>query len=558
MTRAAGLPKSEVKFDLLNIGVIKIYLEEDQVSKELALRFPSLDWNKTLHIVLVAALLLPLMALRPMSSVPSRIQPALLELAAARPNERVSVIVQKTMANADVEEQVTRLGGVVTRDLRIIHAVAAQLPAQAAVELGLAPTVRWVSLDAPMIHAGKKITTTSLSTSALVEVQPINVYPATIQVDQVWAMSAGAVQGQGIAVAVIDSGITAGHPDFLGQDGASRVVASVYLNPAADNADDGYGHGTHVAGIIGGNGQASGGAFTGVAPQVNLVNVKVSDDAGNVTTSDVVAGMQWVYEHADQYNIRVVNLSVNSSMDQSYNVDPLDAAAEILWFNKIVVVTAAGNLGKHALYPPANDPFVITVGAADDMGTPKAGDDMVAGFSAYGKTGDGFVKPDLVAPGVNLISTLAGPDAILAQEHADHMVSDYAPMPAYFRMSGTSTAAPVVAGVAALILQQNPNLTPDQVKFRLKKTARAYVLQGGAITMGAGYLDAYSAVTGTSAKSENTGTPASQLLWTGSAPLDWTSANWGSANWGSANWGSANWGSANWGSANWGGDFWDN
>jgi serine protease AprX len=137
------------------------------------------------------------------------------------------------------------------------------------------------------------------------------------------------------------------------------------------------------------------------------------------------------------------------------------------------------------------------------------------------------------------------------------MVSGYTTSPSYFRMSGTSTASPVVAGAAALILQQNPSLTPDQVKYRLIKTARAYVLQGGASTMGAGYLTVYPAVYGTSTDSANTGTPASHLLWTGSTPLNWTSANWGSANWGSANWGSANWGSANWGSANWGGDFWD-
>jgi len=513
------------------------------MNRTLAFHFESLDWNKTLNLVLVVALLLPLTALRPMPDVTLRTQPALVRLAAARPDEVVSVIVQKTMADAAVEELVTRLGGVVTRDLHIIHAVAAQLPAQAAVELAQAPSVRWVSLDAPMVEAGKFITTTSDVTGGTVVAQPINVYPTAIRVTEVWTTSAGALQGQGIAVAVIDSGIAASHPDFMDSTGQSRVVASVYLNGAASNADDSHGHGTHVAGIIGGNGQVSGGAYTGVAPQVNLVNVKVSDDMGNVTTSDVVAGMQWVYEHASQYNIRVVNLSVNSSINQSYHVDPLDAAAEILWFNKIVVVTAAGNFGKSALYPPANDPFVITVGAMDDLGTLDAADDYVPKFSAYGKTSDGFAKPDLAAPGVNLISTLASPGAVLALAHADHMVGGYAPMPAYLRMSGTSVAAPIAAGAAALILQQNPSLTPDQVKYRLKTTTQPYAWHG----MGAGYLNVYSAVYGTSTASANTGTPASHLLFTGPTPLNWTSANWGSANWGSANWGSANWG----------GDYWD-
>jgi serine protease AprX len=515
-------------------------------------------WGRLLSVLLVVALLLPLMGMAPHVDVAPRIQPILLQMAAEQPEARVGVIIQKTTKDTRVEAAISALGGDITQDLHIINAFAVRLPARAAVALATEPGVRWVSLDAPIVEAGKSVTTTSTSAGGTVAVQPANVYPVAIKVDQVWMTTNRALQGQGIAVAVIDTGIGASHPDFTDGTGQSRVVASVYLNSAASNANDTYGHGTHVAGIIGGNSQLSGGAYTGVAPQVNLVNVKVSDDLGNVTTSDVVAGMQWVYDHASQYNIRVVNLSVDSSIDQSYDVDPLDAAVEILWFNKIVVVAAAGNLGKHALYPPANDPFVITVGAADDRGTPGVADDTVAGFSAYGKTYDHFAKPDLIAPGVNLISTLASSDAVLAQAHADHMVSGYTPTPSYFRMSGTSVAAPVVAGAAALVLQQNPNLTPDQVKYRLMATAnqnwKGYKKQ----TAGAGYLDVYAAVYGTSTDSANTGTPASHLLWTGPTPLTWTSANWGSANWGSANWGSANWGSANWGSANWGGDFWDN
>ena len=529
------------------------------MNKALALHFEWLDWNKTLNIVLAVALLLPLMALRPMSNVTPRVQPVLLELAAARPDEVVSVIVQKAVKDATIEEWVARRGGQVTRDLHIINAFAAVLPTQAAVELAREPSVRWVSLDAPMLEAACKppCTTTktrTLSTSGTVAATVGNVYPTAIDVVRLWTATSDTLQGQGIAVAVIDSGINAKHPDFLDGQGQSRVVASVYLNSATQDTNDYYGHGTHVAGIIGGNGQASGGAFTGVAPQVNLVNVKVSDDAGNVTTSDVVNGLQWVLDHAGQYNIRVVNLSVNSSLDQSYTVDPLDAAAEILWFNQIVVVAAAGNFGHNALYAPANDPFVITVGAMDDLGTLDVTDDYVPRFSAYGKTSDGLAKPDVVAPGVNLISTLASEDAVLAKTYADHVVNDPSGSPRYFRMSGTSVATPVVAGAAALILQQNPNLTPDQVKYRLMSTTQPEVWHG----MGAGYLDVYAAVTGTSTASANTGTPASHLLWTGPTPLTWTSANWGSANWGSANWGSANWGSANWGSANWGSDFWDN
>ena len=137
--------------------------------------------------------------------------------------------------------------------------------------------------------------------------------------------------------------------------------------------NDDYGHGTHVAGIIGGTGQASQGARIGNAPFVNLVNVKVTGADGSGSLSDMIYGLQWIYENRDTYNIRVVNISMNSATPESYHTSPVDAAVEILWFNGIVVVVSAGNngtgTGPVSLLPPANDPFVITVGATDDMGT---------------------------------------------------------------------------------------------------------------------------------------------------------------------------------------------
>src|SRR5207248_6361604 len=144
------------------------------------------------------------------------------------------------------------------------------------------------------------------------------------------------------------------------------------------------------------------------------------------------------------YNIHVVNLSLSSSVPDSYTQDPLDAALEILWLNRVVVVVSAGNTSNGhngVLCPPANDPFVITVGATDDRGTTDPGDDVMAPFSSYGTTTGGVTKPDLVAPGTNIISTLASPQAVLAQAHPDHIVAN-----SYFRMSGTSMAAPMAAG----------------------------------------------------------------------------------------------------------------
>ena len=124
----------------------------------------------------------------------------------------------------------------------------------------------------------------------------------------------------------------------------------------------------------------------------------------------LLQGLQWVLDNKAAYNIRVVNLSLNSSVAESYHTSPLDAAVEILWFNKIVVVASAGNQGSGAIYPPANDPFVITVGATDDKGTSRLSDDVMATFSAYGTTSDGFKKPDLVAPGTNIIARLVEPE----------------------------------------------------------------------------------------------------------------------------------------------------
>ncbi len=292
----------------------------------------------------------------------------------------------------------------------------------------------------------------------------------------------------------------------------------------------------------------SNGAYVGIAPSANIINVKVSDDQGASTASNVVQGLQWVLAHKQTYNIRVVNLSLNSTAPDSYNVDPIDAAVEILWFNGIVVVVSAGNSG--GVYAPANDPFVITVGAVDDHGSTNLANHTLATYSMYGTTTDGFSKPDVVAPGSNLVSLSGNVNCVICVAHPANVVNGPSGS-IYLRMSGTSMAAPVVSGVVALLLQSNPALNPDQVKYRLKATAH-YVGAG----TGAGEVDAYAAVHGTATATSNTGIAASQLLWTGSQPVTWGSVNWGSVNWGSVNWGSVNWGSVNWGSVNWGSDYW--
>jgi serine protease AprX len=436
-----------------------------------------------------------------------------------------------------------RLGGKVTGDLSIIRAFTARMTAKTALRLAASPLVRWVSPDAPMESAtcdGECISPASLQTT----------YIKTIRANKVWNMASNP-QGQGIGVAVVDSGIN-WQTDLYTIGGQNRVVANVRFNTDYNQTTfDNFGHGSHVAGIVGGNGRTSNGSYIGVAPRVNLINVKVSNDDGSATASTVVAGLQWILENSAAYNIRIVNLSLNSGVAESYHTSPLDAAVEVLWFNKIVVVVSAGNNGTATLYPPANDPFVITVGAVDDKGTVSVSDDAVASFSAYGTTPDGFKKPDIVAPGRNIVSLMGNASGTIPMNHPGNVLGD-----GYFMMSGTSVSAPMVAGAAALLLQDEPNLTPDQVKKRLMGTAKKNWSNYQADKAGAGILDVYAAVNATTTASANTNIAASQLLWTGAEPVTWGSVAWNSVAWNSVAWNSVAWNSVAWNSVAWNSDYW--
>lgn len=475
----------------------------------------------------------------------ARLHPAVAQLAADAPNQMVRIIVQKAARDRQAETLVTRLGGAVTRDLHIINAFAAELTARALRQLAASPAVRWVSLDGAMVKTGGSDGT--VAASAL-----LSVYNQAIGADKLWAQG---YQGGSVTVAVVDSGI-ADLNDFKQTsdgNGDLRIVSDAHFAAGSDAYKDWHGHGTHVAGVIGGNGSKSAGRYIGVAPKVRLVSVDVSDQTGAGTMADVIEGLQWVADHRAQYNIRVVNISLNSAVYESYHTSPLCAAVEILWFNGIVVVASAGNNGSATLFPPANDPFVITVGAVDARGTAALNDDVLASFSAYGKDETGRVKPELVAPGKDIISVLAKADAAVAVQHSSHKVYTFSgSQDYYFRMSGTSMAAPMVSGAVALLLQDEPGLTPDQVKYRLMATANKSWPGYDAAKAGAGYLDVYAAVNGTTTHSANIGVQASQLLWTGSQPVTWGSVNWNSVNWNSVNWNSVNWNSVNWNSDYWG------
>ena len=237
-------------------------------------------------------------------------------------------------------------------------------------------------------------------------------YPFSVLAPQSWAMATG----EGVGVAVIDTGIDGALPDFADENGDSRVVAAVVTNPDAKTAADTYGHGTHVAGIIAGDSgrrdvvDPAWAKYIGIAPRANLIAIKASDDEGRGTILDAIYGLQFAVDHKDEFNIRVVNLSLSSTVAESYKTDPLDAAVESAYFHGILVVAAAGNRGAAAdatAYAPANDPFALSVGAVDDQGTAERTDDATAEWSSAGVTQDGFAKPEIAAPGAHMVSTLA-------------------------------------------------------------------------------------------------------------------------------------------------------
>lgn len=511
---------------------------------------------KIFQVLVVFVILLGLLspsAIPASATTAVRIQPLLAEMARQAPNAQVNVIVQKLNNDQYLEAIVKQAGGEIVADLDIINAFSAQMTTRAAFELAADPAVRWVSLDAPV---------KSTSCSACVSTANLkNAYIRTLRADRVWN-TAPYIQGSWIGVAVLDSGINQSG-DLFTASGRNRLIANVRYNSDYNQSpSDGYGHGTHVSSIIASDGSDSNGEYIGVAPRANIINVKVSNDNGSARMQDVVLGLQWILNNKTRYNIRVVNISLNSSVAESYNTSPLNAAAEILWFNGIVVVVSAGNHGANTIYPPANDPFVITVGATDDKGTGSLSDDTLATFSAYGTDDNGGIKPDLVAPGRNIVARLVNSNMGVAQSHPANKVGNQ-----YFRMSGTSMAAPMVSGVVALLLNDEPSLTPDQVKFRLMATANTNFSGYDPNKAGAGCVDAYAAITGTTTETANTGILISDLLSTGPEPVlwntvgwnsvGWNSVGWNSVGWNSVGWNSVGWNSVGWNSVGWNSDYWE-
>ncbi|WP_412972524.1 S8 family peptidase [Glaciecola sp. MF2-115] len=388
---------------------------------------------------------------------------------------------------------VNSVGGSVSREFPIINAISAVLtPSQAEVI---------AKLDDVRIQDDRSVATMSLGNILLDGKAPtIDNYIATqVEADKLHDLG---ITGKGVTVAVLDSGAILGgeHGDGLRYDSnankrfyakydAIQGVQTRWLN------DDTNGHGSHVTGIIASSYRAPNGKFNGIAPDVYLLSVKAFDQNGQSSYSKVLDGLNWIYHHRNYYNIKVLNLSLGSEVQSNYWDDPINQAVSKLWEAGIVVVTSAGNSGQNdmSITVPGNNPYIITVGAMTDSYTPfDYSDDRVTTFSSTGPTIEGFVKPEVVAYGGHIASKVDKTYAL--GEFFESLTGEQ-----YQEISGTSQASAVVSGVAALMLQYNPYLSPDDVKCRIISSAKMAATTNGKMAFspfeqGHGMVNAYAAV----------------------------------------------------------------
>lgn len=354
----------------------------------------------------------------------------------------VPVIVQMNPGAKNVD--VAGFGGQMGDKLDIINGFSASLPAQAIEALAKNPNVYAISLD-------REVTI------------DLNVAVNNVFVNETWPEG---YDGDGVTIAVVDTGI------YPHQDFQSRIIGwKDYVNNRTYKYDD-NGHGTHCAGIAAGNGAT----YDGPARNAKLVGVKVLNAQGSGSLTAIINGINWCVSNKSAYNIKVISLSLGATITQSSVTDPLCVAVRNAWNAGIVVVVAAGNSGpsSYTIGTPGNEPKVITVGAMDDRGTNDYSDNIIANFSSRGPTSiNGWVKPDVTAPGVNITA-------------CDNAASGYV------TMSGTSMATPLVAGIVAQMLEAHPTWSPDTVKTNLKGSCIDFGYTDN--TEGAGQVDSYYAI----------------------------------------------------------------
>lgn len=512
--------------------------------------------------------------------------------AAPSPGREVVVLVRGTGPETVVTSAVEGVGGEVTRPLPVIGGAEARVPADRLGELRRKPGIDAVTPNSQVTLLGGRDDRKGEADEWDADKDLGSLYQVTkgAGVQDAWHKSDSQgrkITGKGVGVALIDSGVT---PVSGLDDGG--VVNGPDLSFESQSDDlrylDTFGHGTHMAGIISGRDQAVKDGheddpdhFVGVAPDATLLNVKVATADGATDVSQVIAAIDWVVQHRNDpgLNIRVINLSFGTQSTQSYLLDPLAYAVEVAWRKGVVVVVSAGNDGNltESLTNPAIDPFVIAVGAADHRGTEKRNDDMVADFSSRGSL---TRSPDVVAPGRSLVS-LRVPGSAIDIDHPTAVVADHNGERRLFRGSGTSQAAAFMSGTVALLLQQRPGLSPDQVKQVLTSTSDP-INSTDVRLQGAGLIDVKDAIeaktpsllTSIQTEAPATGTGSLEEARGGSHVADpedgtelvgeqdifgqtWDGRTWAVASLEGRTWADGVWNGSSWAGRSWAGTVWE-
>ena len=521
-----------------------------------------------------------------------------------RQAERESVIVRVSPGGeTKARLAVARLGGTSGRRLAIIDGFVAEVPASGLGTLRGLPFVRSVT-------ANSAVRSLAADYSGIDPDSDMGSMVSITKMTGAQAYWKAGYTGKGVDVALIDTGVAP--VDGLTAPGKVINGPDLSFDSQSDGTRyvDGHGHGTHMAGIIAGRADAVAPGkyqdetthFLGMAPDARIVNVKVGDSEGATDVSQVIAAIDWVVQHRNDpgLNIRVLSLAYGTDSSQPYEVDPLAFAAEQAVRAGIVVVAAAGNAGfskAGTLVNPAYDPFVLAVGASDPMGTLGTKDDEIAAFSSVGSTSSGGSKdraPDLVAPGAHVMS-LRVPGSYVDENHPGGLVNG-----SLFRGSGTSQAASVVAGAAALVLQQRPTIAPDDLKKVLMDSATslkgvAHSSQGNGVlnltsafklstkawvvpatpstgigslelTRGSLHVENYGVVlqgekdifgkpfnAAAMAILEAAGSSWSGGIWNGSS---WSGSSWSGSSWSGSSWSGSSWSGSSWSGSSWSGSSW--
>jgi serine protease AprX len=495
----------------------------------------------------------------------------LLAAAAANPDQVFDVIVQtrgKSRAAELIGDAAKAHPGKakgLEKQFTVIKGAAAQLTGAQISDLARRKDIAAITPDVAVSASG--LTTSTTCTNCPYEG---TYWPYITGVTGFWQKpgAKAAPAPQAPAIAIVDSGIDASNTLFGG-----RVVKQVNLTSLTQNSPgDGRGHGTFVAGLAGG---MLGNNWGGTSPTSKIVSLDVLNDQGEGMTSDVIAAADWIYQHKAEYGIRVANFSLHADGDSSFLLDPLDKAVERLWLSGVVVVAASGNYASNGQasgipYAPANDPFVISVGAVDVNKTTDMSDDVAAPWSAYGYTNDGFRKPELSAPGRYMIGAVPTTSTMPA-DRPDRVVA-----PGFMWMSGTSFAAPIVSGAAADLLALHPSWTPDQVKGALMSTAKALPqTPAGSAGVGEVKLDAAALVADPPnpnraldaflmADPAGSSTPVFDAVsWADAAranaawdAVSWNDVSWHDVSWGDVSWSESSWATVSWGDVSWGDVSW--